>query len=163
DPQGGPRSQAAGLPVPADAAPDRAGRREQGLDRADRAHPGAQRHRPGLRRRNRWVRRRRPGQRVRRARQRPPARGRRGPGGAGPLVPTVPRTARRWAPTGVGMVHAVSAWQALAVLAAGLGAGMINAVVGSGTLLTFPTLLALGYPAVTANVSNNIGLVFGGV
>src|SRR3954453_5121195 len=40
---------------------------------------------------------------------------------------------------------------------------MINAVVGSGTLLTFPTLLALGYPAVTANVSNNIGLVFGGV
>jgi uncharacterized membrane protein YfcA len=51
----------------------------------------------------------------------------------------------------------------LAVLAAGVGAGMINAVVGSGTLLTFPTLLALGYPAVTANVSNNIGLVFGGV
>jgi len=49
------------------------------------------------------------------------------------------------------------------VLAAGVGAGMINAVVGSGTLLTFPTLLALGYPAVTANVSNNIGLVFGGV
>src|SRR3954453_875032 len=40
---------------------------------------------------------------------------------------------------------------------------MINAVVGSGTLLTFPTLLALGYPPVTANVSNNIGLVFGGV
>src|SRR3954451_17256903 len=40
---------------------------------------------------------------------------------------------------------------------------MINAVVGSGTLLTFPTLLALGYPAVAANVSNNIGLGFGGV
>ena len=54
-------------------------------------------------------------------------------------------------------------WQALAVLAAGVGAGAINAVVGSGTLLTFPTLLALGYPPVTANVSNNIGLVFGGV
>src|SRR4051812_46603911 len=57
----------------------------------------------------------------------------------------------------------VSPWDALAVLAAGIGAGMINAVVGSGTLLTFPTLLALGYPPVTANVSNNIGLVFGGV
>jgi hypothetical protein len=57
----------------------------------------------------------------------------------------------------------VSPWQALAVLAAGVGAGAINAVVGSGTLLTFPTLLALGYPPVTANVSNNIGLVFGGV
>jgi uncharacterized membrane protein YfcA len=51
----------------------------------------------------------------------------------------------------------------LAVFAAGVGAGAINAVVGSGTLLTFPTLLALGYPPVTANVSNNIGLVFGGI
>jgi hypothetical protein len=40
---------------------------------------------------------------------------------------------------------------------------MINTVVGSGTLITFPTLLALGYPPVTANVSNNIGLVFGGI
>jgi len=57
----------------------------------------------------------------------------------------------------------VGPWQALAVLAAGVGAGTINAVVGSGTLLTFPTLLALGYPPVTANVSNNIGLVPGGV
>ncbi len=36
-------------------------------------------------------------------------------------------------------------------------------MVGSGTLITFPTLLALGYPPVTANVSNNIGLVFGGI
>jgi uncharacterized membrane protein YfcA len=54
-------------------------------------------------------------------------------------------------------------WEALAVFAAGVGAGTINAVVGSGTLLTFPTLLALGYPPVTANVSNNIGLVFGGI
>src|ERR1043165_5833529 len=54
-------------------------------------------------------------------------------------------------------------WQAVAVFAAGIGAGAINAVGGSGTLITFPTLLALGYPPVTANVSNNIGLVFGGV
>lgn len=46
---------------------------------------------------------------------------------------------------------------------AGLGAGLINTVVGSGTLLTFPTLLAVGYPPVTANVSNNIGLVFGSI
>ena len=49
------------------------------------------------------------------------------------------------------------------MLAAGAGAGLINTVVGSGTLITFPTLLALGYPPVTANVSNNIGLVFGGL
>jgi len=40
-------------------------------------------------------------------------------------------------------------------------AGAINAVVGSGTLITFPTLLFLGYPPLTANVSNNIGLVAG--
>jgi uncharacterized protein len=45
---------------------------------------------------------------------------------------------------------------------AGLGAGAINAVVGSGTLITFPVLLALGVPPVTANVSNTIGLVPGG-
>ena len=44
---------------------------------------------------------------------------------------------------------------------AGVAAGAINAVVGSGTLITFPTLLAFGVPPVTANVSNNIGLVPG--
>jgi hypothetical protein len=52
-------------------------------------------------------------------------------------------------------------WHAGAVLAAGIAAGAINAVVGSGTLITFPTLLALGYPAVLANVSNTVGLVPG--
>ena len=51
--------------------------------------------------------------------------------------------------------------QALAIFAAGLAAGTINAAVGSGTLITFPTLLAFGYPPVLANVSNNIGLVPG--
>lgn len=44
---------------------------------------------------------------------------------------------------------------------AGLAAGTINTVVGSGSLITFPTLIALGYPPVLANVSNNIGLVPG--
>lgn len=57
----------------------------------------------------------------------------------------------------------MEAWEAIAVLAAGVAAGTINTIVGSGTLITFPTLLALGYPPVTANVSNNIGLVFGGI
>jgi uncharacterized membrane protein YfcA len=47
------------------------------------------------------------------------------------------------------------------VLLAGMAAGTINAVVGSGTLITFPTLLAFGVPPVTANVSNTIGLVPG--
>jgi uncharacterized membrane protein YfcA len=50
---------------------------------------------------------------------------------------------------------------AVAILFAGLAAGAMNAVVGSGTLITFPTLLALGYPPVLANVSNTIGLVPG--
>lgn len=49
-----------------------------------------------------------------------------------------------------------------AVAVAGLGAGAINAVVGSGTLITFPVLVSIGIPPVTANVSNNIGLVPGG-
>jgi len=55
----------------------------------------------------------------------------------------------------------VSPLEALAVLLAGVGAGTINAVVGSGTLITFPVLLAVGYPPLLANVSNNVGLVPG--
>jgi uncharacterized protein len=51
--------------------------------------------------------------------------------------------------------------ESVAVIVAGFLAGMINAVVGSGTLITFPTLLALGVPPVTANVSNTVGLVPG--
>jgi uncharacterized protein len=53
--------------------------------------------------------------------------------------------------------------EALAVLGAGAVAGGVNAVVGSGSLITFPTLLAVGYAPVTANVSNTVGLVPGGV
>ena len=52
---------------------------------------------------------------------------------------------------------------ALAVLAVGLVAGTVNTIVGSGSLITFPTLLALGYAPVLANVSNTIGLVPGSV
>lgn len=47
------------------------------------------------------------------------------------------------------------------ILLAGMAAGTINTVVGSGSLITFPTLIALGYPPLLANVSNNIGLVPG--
>lgn len=50
-----------------------------------------------------------------------------------------------------------------AVFLAGIAAGTINTVVGSGTLITFPTLLAFGVPPVTANVSNTVGLVPGSV
>jgi uncharacterized membrane protein YfcA len=55
----------------------------------------------------------------------------------------------------------VSLLEAIAIGLAGLAAGTINTVVGSGTLITFPTLLAFGVPPVTANVSNTIGLVPG--
>jgi uncharacterized protein len=55
----------------------------------------------------------------------------------------------------------VSAWHAVVIAAVGLVAGMVNTIVGSGSLLTFPTLLALGYPAVTANVTNTVGLFSG--
>src|SRR3954465_4817980 len=51
----------------------------------------------------------------------------------------------------------------LAVTGAGVVAGAVNAIVGSGSLITFPTLLAVGYPPVTANVSNTVGLVFGSI
>ena len=52
----------------------------------------------------------------------------------------------------------MSLLETAAILLAGVAAGSINAVVGSGTLITFPTLLAFGVPPVTANVSNNVGL-----
>jgi uncharacterized membrane protein YfcA len=48
-----------------------------------------------------------------------------------------------------------------AIFLAGIAAGTINTVVGSGTLITFPTLLAFGVPPVTANVTNTVGLVPG--
>ena len=55
----------------------------------------------------------------------------------------------------------MTASEAAAILLAGVAAGTLNAVVGSGTLITFPTLLAFGYPPVLANVSNTVGLVPG--
>ncbi|MBZ6471763.1 sulfite exporter TauE/SafE family protein [Streptomyces griseocarneus] len=58
---------------------------------------------------------------------------------------------------------ALSIWEALAILAAGIGAGTINTIVGSGTLITFPVLLATGLPPITANVSNTLGLVPGSI
>lgn len=57
----------------------------------------------------------------------------------------------------------MSPWAALAIFAAGLIAGTVNVIVGSGSLVTFPLLLGLGYAPVVANVSNNIGLVPGNV
>jgi uncharacterized protein len=47
------------------------------------------------------------------------------------------------------------------IFATGVAAGCINVIVGSGSLITFPVLIALGYPPVMANVSNTVGLVPG--
>ena len=50
----------------------------------------------------------------------------------------------------------------LALLAgAGLLAGAVNAVGGGGSLISFPALLAVGYPSVPANVTNNVALLPG--
>lgn len=54
-------------------------------------------------------------------------------------------------------------FEVVALLVAGMAAGAINTIVGSGTLITFPTLLFFGYPPVVANISNTIGLVAGGL
>src|SRR5699024_3751144 len=51
--------------------------------------------------------------------------------------------------------------EVLAIFLAGVSAGTINTIVGSGTLITFPTLVAFGYPPVVATMSNAIGLVPG--
>ncbi|MDQ2959562.1 MAG: sulfite exporter TauE/SafE family protein [Candidatus Dormibacteraeota bacterium] len=57
----------------------------------------------------------------------------------------------------------MSGWAIVAVVLAGFAAGTMNAIVGSGSLLTFPVLLALGFSPVVANVSNTVGLSFGNV
>jgi len=57
----------------------------------------------------------------------------------------------------------MSALDVCFLLAAAFAGGTINAIVGSGSLITFPTLLAIGFAPVTANVSNTIGMTFGGL
>jgi hypothetical protein len=60
-------------------------------------------------------------------------------------------------------VHHVGGLGYLAIASVGLLAGFVNAIVGSGSLITFPTLVALGLPPYLANVSNTIGISFGSV
>lgn len=55
----------------------------------------------------------------------------------------------------------MSPLEGLAVLAAGGVSGAVNAVAGGGTLIAFPTLLAVGLPAVQANTTSSAGLVVG--
>ena len=58
-------------------------------------------------------------------------------------------------------MHSLHPLGVLVVVAAGFAAGTINSIVGSGSLITFPTLVALGVPPLVANVSNTVGIVFG--
>jgi uncharacterized protein len=60
-------------------------------------------------------------------------------------------------------VPVLSPWEMAGLLGAGAVAGTVNTVVGSGSLLTFPTLLAFGYSPLVANVSNTVGLVPGSI
>lgn len=57
----------------------------------------------------------------------------------------------------------MSTLEVVLILLAGVGAGTINAVVGSGTLITFPTLIAFGFPPVVATMSNAVGQIPGGL
>jgi uncharacterized membrane protein YfcA len=59
-------------------------------------------------------------------------------------------------------VH-LDAVDVLIIALVGFAAGGINTIVGSGSLITFPTLLAIGYGPLVANVSNTVGLVFGSI
>jgi uncharacterized membrane protein YfcA len=52
----------------------------------------------------------------------------------------------------------MSEWEAIGLLAAAFVAGAINAVAGGGSLISFPALLAAGYPSKTANVTNTVAL-----
>jgi uncharacterized membrane protein YfcA len=54
--------------------------------------------------------------------------------------------------------RSMSATHALVIVLAGVGAGIFNGVAGGGSLISFPILLGLGYPALTANITNTIGI-----
>ena len=57
----------------------------------------------------------------------------------------------------IAAVHGVA--RAVLVIVAGIGAGVANGIAGGGSFLTFPVLLALGLPALTANVSSSVGVL----
>ncbi len=52
----------------------------------------------------------------------------------------------------------LSSTHVILLLLGGLGAGVVNGVAGGGSLISFPLLLALGYPALTANITNTVGI-----
>jgi uncharacterized membrane protein YfcA len=53
----------------------------------------------------------------------------------------------------------VNLTQALILVAASFGAGVMNAMAGGGTILTFPSLIFLGLPAIAANATSTVGML----
>lgn len=53
--------------------------------------------------------------------------------------------------------------ESILIAGAGFGAGAVNTIVGSGSLITYPVLLAVGCPPLAANVANTVGLTAGSV
>ena len=56
------------------------------------------------------------------------------------------------------LLPTVPASHVVLIVLAGVGAGIFNGVAGGGSLISFPILLALGYPALTANITNTVGI-----
>lgn len=69
------------------------------------------------------------------------------------LFPAAPNLA-----TATLAVAGLSPARATLVAVAGLAAGVVNGVAGGGTMVSFPSLLALGYPALTANMTSTVGI-----
>ncbi len=57
----------------------------------------------------------------------------------------------------------MSWWQAALLVAAGIGGGLVGSIAGLASLTTYPALLAVGLPPVSANVTNTVALIFNGV
>jgi uncharacterized protein len=55
----------------------------------------------------------------------------------------------------------VTLLQGLLLIAAAFGAGVMNAMAGGGTILTFPSLIFLGLPAIAANATSTVALLPG--
>ena len=55
-------------------------------------------------------------------------------------------------------IEYVTGIEYLLIALAAVGAGLVNALAGGGTLITFPMLTAVGVPAVAANVTNTVAL-----
>lgn len=74
-----------------------------------------------------------------------------------------------WAQPGLGHMPAlvddgrVMWWEMVLLFVAGIGGGLIGSIAGLASLSTYPALLLIGLPPVSANVTNTVSLVFNGI